>query len=56
MPWGLTKMLHWLKNTYGDIPIVITENGVSDRGGIDDKIRVDYHRVSKNVQMNFFVI
>ncbi|KAI7815271.1 glycoside hydrolase, partial [Rhyzopertha dominica] len=44
VPWGLRKMLVWIKEQYGDVPIIITENGVSDSGEIDDCFRVDYYR------------
>ena len=33
----------WIKNEYGDIPIVITENGFSDKqGNLDDLHRIYY--------------
>ncbi|GBP62348.1 Myrosinase 1 [Eumeta japonica] len=43
-PPGFRKLLNWVSNNYGrDIPIIITENGVSDTGGINDYARVDYY-------------
>ncbi|KAJ8982455.1 hypothetical protein NQ317_010195 [Molorchus minor] len=43
VPWGLRNLLVWLKNTYGDIEIVITENGLSDTSGImEDDHRIYY--------------
>uniref|UniRef100_A0A0S7EMZ9 beta-glucosidase n=1 Tax=Chrysomela populi TaxID=154003 RepID=A0A0S7EMZ9_CHRPP len=45
VPWGFGKLLRWLKATYGDIEIVITENGVSDRTGtLRDQHRIDYFK------------
>ena len=40
-PFGIRKLLNWLKNEYKDIPVYITENGVSDRNGT---LR-DFHRI-----------
>ncbi|KAJ8982454.1 hypothetical protein NQ317_010194 [Molorchus minor] len=43
VPWGLRKLLVWLKNTYGDIEIFITENGVSDSSShLEDDKRVSF--------------
>ncbi|KAG5873669.1 hypothetical protein JTB14_013335 [Gonioctena quinquepunctata] len=43
VPWGFGKLLRWVKATYGDKEIVITENGVSDRTGtLRDQHRIDY--------------
>ena len=33
----------WLKNEYGNQPVYITENGVSDLGGTNDTVRVDFY-------------
>ncbi|CAG9833414.1 unnamed protein product [Diabrotica balteata] len=45
VPWGLRKLLNWIKITYGNIPILITENGVSDDGSsLEDDARVDYYQ------------
>ena len=40
-PFGLRKILNWLKKTYNDVPVYVTENGVSDRNGT----LKDYHRI-----------
>lgn len=38
-------MLNWVKYTYGDFPIYITENGVSDLNGtIKDEHRIFYYK------------
>ncbi|XP_072398731.1 myrosinase 1-like [Diabrotica undecimpunctata] len=45
VPWGLRKLLVWLKDTYNDQEIIITENGLSDSTGVlEDDHRVDYFR------------
>ncbi|XP_061162617.1 lactase/phlorizin hydrolase-like, partial [Saccostrea echinata] len=44
-PFGLRKVLNWVKNTYNNIPVYITENGVSDRNGsLEDYNRVYFYR------------
>jgi lactase-phlorizin hydrolase len=44
-PWGLRKALNWVRNQYGDVPIYITENGVSDRNGsLQDDHRIYYYK------------
>ena len=40
-PWGLRSVVQWVKSHYGDVPLYITENGVSDRLGNSD----DLHRI-----------
>ncbi|XP_049840618.1 myrosinase 1-like isoform X1 [Schistocerca gregaria] len=42
VPWGLRKMLNWIKKEYGNLPLLITENGFSDHGGLHDKDRINY--------------
>ncbi|XP_063619466.1 myrosinase 1-like [Cydia splendana] len=43
-PPGFRKLINWISNEYGkEIPIIITENGLSDFGGINDYARVDYY-------------
>lgn len=44
-PVGIRRMLNWVKYTYGEFPIYITENGVSDRNGsLHDDHRISYYR------------
>ncbi|CAL1538497.1 unnamed protein product [Lymnaea stagnalis] len=44
-PIGIRKLLNWMRKEYGNIPIYITENGLSDRNGtLDDYHRIDYLR------------
>ncbi|KAJ8920012.1 hypothetical protein NQ315_006543 [Exocentrus adspersus] len=43
VPWGLRSLLVWLKKTYGDIEILITENGYPDKTGVmEDDDRIAY--------------
>ena len=46
VPWGFRKVLNWIANEYNNPPVLITEIGFSDRGGLNDRDRVDYHIVS----------
>ena len=44
-PWALRKTVNWIKNSYGDVPIYVTSNGVSDNTGeLEDNDRVEYFR------------
>jgi len=51
-PQGLTDLLLWFKDTYGDLPVYITENGAAffdpptaDGDRVRDPLRIDYlHR------------
>ncbi|XP_022906938.1 myrosinase 1-like isoform X1 [Onthophagus taurus] len=42
VPWGLEKLLIWIKNEYNNPCIYITENGYPDDGGLLDMDRVRY--------------
>ena len=45
VPYGVRKLLNWCKKNYGNIPIYITENGVSDRkGNLDDRARIYFYK------------
>ena len=46
VPWGLRHLLNWLSKTYNHPEIFVTENGVSDTGGLDDDRRIYYYQVS----------
>ncbi|CAH1977975.1 unnamed protein product [Acanthoscelides obtectus] len=41
-PWGLKKLLKYLKETYNNPEIIITENGYSDTGELEDDKRISY--------------
>ena len=37
----MRKILNWVKREYNNVPVYVTENGVSDRNGTLN----DYHRI-----------
>ncbi|XP_063897513.1 lactase/phlorizin hydrolase [Helicoverpa armigera] len=43
-PEGFRRQLNWMKQQYGDMEIIITENGISTVGGLDDQERIQYYR------------
>ncbi|XP_018320177.1 myrosinase 1-like [Agrilus planipennis] len=42
VPWGFRKLLAWIKDTYNNPVIHITENGCPDSGELEDNVRVSY--------------
>ncbi|KAG5885581.1 hypothetical protein JTB14_003779 [Gonioctena quinquepunctata] len=45
VPWGIRKLLKWLKDEYNNPEILITENGYADATGqLDDDIRLNYFK------------
>lgn len=53
VPWGIRRLLVWIKKNYGDVPIYITENGVSEPDpegpmNLEDDIRCKYLRAYIN--------
>ncbi|XP_051717001.1 beta-klotho [Ctenopharyngodon idella] len=45
VPWGLRRMLGWVKNRYGnELPIIITASGVDDHAPHNDQLRQRYIR------------
>jgi hypothetical protein len=48
-PFAIRKQLKWIKDRYMNIPIYVTENGVSDRNGsLVDVHRINYYRAYIN--------
>lgn len=45
VPWGLTRLLKWIHDNYNQPEIVITENGWSDSGTLNDTDRIEYVNV-----------
>lgn len=43
VPFGFRKLLNWIKNTYDNVPVIVTENGYADFNGLQDKTRVSYY-------------
>ncbi|CAO2636699.1 Lactase/phlorizin hydrolase, partial [Lemmus lemmus] len=49
VPWGMRRLLNWIKEEYGDIPIYITENGHGlNDPSLDDTDRIFYHKTYIN--------
>ncbi|XP_067949632.1 cytosolic beta-glucosidase-like [Watersipora subatra] len=48
VPWGLRELLLHISHRYNGVPIYITENGVSDYGGLNDTDRVLYYKLYIN--------
>lgn len=48
VPWGLRKILVWIKEHYNNPEVIITENGVSDIpaefGSLNDQFRINFYR------------
>ncbi|KAG5677738.1 hypothetical protein PVAND_007469 [Polypedilum vanderplanki] len=44
VPQGLHDALVWIKNEYNNIPVIITENGWSDSGELEDDDRINYYK------------
>lgn len=45
VPWAFRRLLVWIKDHYGNVPIMVTENGVSDRNGsLTDDHRISYYK------------
>lgn len=42
-PWGIRRLLKWIKDRYGNPPVYVTENGVSDKGEMMDYSRARYY-------------
>jgi beta-glucosidase/6-phospho-beta-glucosidase/beta-galactosidase len=49
VPWGFRKLINWIAKEYNNPPVLVTENGFSDSGEINDTDRVDYYIVSCDV-------
>ncbi|XP_018601697.2 beta-klotho [Scleropages formosus] len=44
VPWGLRRVLRWLRKRYGDPAVIVTATGVDDRALRDDRLRQFYLR------------
>ncbi|GER53350.1 beta-glucosidase [Striga asiatica] len=52
VPWGIRKLANYIKDEYGNPPVIITENGMDDpnrsnldlREALKDEKRIRYHR------------
>ena len=43
VPEGFKKVLHKIKKEYNNPTVYVTENGFSDRGGLNDSGRLNYY-------------
>ncbi|KAK3040264.1 hypothetical protein RJ639_028179 [Escallonia herrerae] len=52
VPWGIRKLAQYVKERYGNPPVIITENGMDDlnrpyialKNALQDNKRINYHR------------
>jgi len=51
-PWGLRKLLKWVKDNYGNHEIYITESGRGDFGGVLDLSRAKYFNLYLNAVLD----
>ncbi|XP_022104358.1 cytosolic beta-glucosidase-like isoform X2 [Acanthaster planci] len=57
VPWGLRRLLVWIKDRYGDMPIYITENGMSQSEmNTNDELRVKYFQSYINEMLKAHLI
>lgn len=54
VPWGMRKLLNWIKDIYNNPPVYITENGFADVGEVEDLGRVSYYRVRQSLDIYFW--
>jgi len=46
VPWGIRRLLSWIKTEYNNPKVIITENGISEEGSsstLDDYWRKEYY-------------
>lgn len=43
-PWGFRKLLNWIKDRFNNPKVMVTENGFSDFGDLEDLRRTSYHQ------------
>lgn len=58
MPSGFRKALAYVKATYNNPLIFVTENGFSGEAGLDDDDRIAYYNVlnyAATIKFNFYV-
>ncbi|XP_027127621.1 putative beta-glucosidase 41 isoform X2 [Coffea arabica] len=50
VPWGIRKLARYIKERYGNPPVIITENGMDDashlslKNALNDQKRINFHR------------
>ena len=51
-PWTMRSIMNWVKDEYNNPPLLITENGMSDRNGsLEDDHRVYYYQYYINFML-----
>ena len=51
-PWTMRSILNWIKDEYNNPPVLITENGMSDRNGtLEDDHRIFYYKYYINYML-----
>ncbi|ELR59814.1 Klotho, partial [Bos mutus] len=57
VPWGLRKVLNWLKAKYGDLPMYIISNGIDDDPhAAQDNLRVYYMQTYVNEALKAYIL
>ncbi|CAH0404983.1 unnamed protein product [Chilo suppressalis] len=52
VPWGFHKLLNYIRDTYDNPVVIITENGFSTLGGLEDDERISYYREYLNAMLD----
>ncbi|EPY82399.1 Klotho-like protein [Camelus ferus] len=57
VPWGLRKVLNWLRSKYGDLPMYIISNGIDDDPhAAQDKLRMYYMQNYVNEALKAYIL
>ncbi|GAB1290511.1 Klotho [Apodemus speciosus] len=57
VPWGLRKVLNWLRSKYGDLPTYVTANGIDDDPHAEqDLLRIYYIKNYVNEALKAYVL
>jgi len=54
----MRNLLLWIRDTYGNPKIIITENGISDKGRNEEEdalIKIRYHYVNIRYLLKYFI-
>ncbi|XP_073829952.1 myrosinase 1-like [Musca autumnalis] len=52
VPHGLESLLNWIRLSFNNIEVMVTENGWSDDGQLDDTERIDYLKAHLQAVLN----
>ncbi|KAG2456947.1 klotho [Polypterus senegalus] len=57
VPWGLRKVLNWVKSKYENVPVYIMANGIDvENEKIEDKLRLHYHHQYINEALKAYLL